>query len=361
MARTRREGRPFFIKSLGDLYELFMPSAITLAGMGASTTLLNPLRPGEVLDHYRIDTLVATSGMATIFRATDLSTERTVAIKLPHFEMESDPVFFDRFQREEAIGTTLNHPGVIKVFAEENRSRLYMVLEWVEGRLLRQVLNEQGKIPPERAVRMALQICDALDYVHGQGVVHRDLKPENIMVDADDRIKLIDFGIASKAGARRLTWGKLSKTQGTPEYISPEQVKGKRGDVRSDLYSLGVILYEMLTGETPFPGPDPFLVLNVKLHTDPPPLRKIAPEVSPALEEIVLRAMERDPLNRYRDARELSWDLEHQEQVAVGASAERRSQNKRRAVQSGSVFPYLFLGLIPIFIFALLLYVASHS
>ena len=126
--------------------------------------------------------IVATSGMATIYRATDLTTDRTVAIKLPHFEMESDPVFYDRFQREEAIGTTLNHPGIIKVFPEENRCRLYMVLEWVEGRLLRQVLNEQGKLPPERAVRMALQICDALDYIHGQGVVHRDLKPENIMV-----------------------------------------------------------------------------------------------------------------------------------------------------------------------------------
>ena len=329
--------------------------------MGAYPTQLIPLLPGATLDHYRIDSMVATSGMATIYRATDMTSDRIVAIKLPHFEMESDPVFFDRFQREEAIGTTLSHPGIIKVFAEENRSRLYMVLEWVEGRLLRQVLNEQGKLSPERAVRMVLQICDALDYIHGRGVVHRDLKPENIMVGADDRIKLIDFGIASKAGARRLTFGKLSKTQGTPEYISPEQVKGKRGDARIDLYSLGVILYEMLTGETPFPGPDPFLILNVKLHTDAPSPRKIAPDISPALEEIVLRAMERVPLNRYRDARELSWDLEHPDLVAVGASAERRTTNRQRAEREGSFLPYLLLGLIPVFILALLLYVAGHS
>ena len=215
-----------FIESLGDIYEFFMSPTLVSEGMGAYPTQLVPLHPGEMLDHYRIDSLVATSGMATIYRATDLAADRVVAIKLPHFEMESDPVFYDRFQREEAIGTTLNHPGIIKVFPEDNRSRLYMVLEWVEGRLLRQVINEQGKIPPERAVRMALQICDALDYIHGQGVVHRDLKPENIMIDADDRIKLIDFGIASKAGARRLTFGKFSKTQERPSTFRPNRSRG---------------------------------------------------------------------------------------------------------------------------------------
>jgi serine/threonine-protein kinase len=275
--------------------------------------------------------------------------------------MESDPVFYDRFQREEAIGTTLSHPGIIKVFAEPNRSRLYMVLEWVDGRLLRQVITEQGKMPANRAVGIALQICDALDYIHGQGVVHRDLKPENIMVDANDRVKLIDFGIASKAGARRLTFGKFSHTQGTPEYISPEQVKGKRGDARSDLYSLGAILYEMLAGETPFSGPDPFLILNAKTRSNPASPRQIASEISPALEEIVLRALERDPLNRYHDARELAWDLEHQDQIASGPSAERRMAEQQQSSHKGRVFPYLLMGLIPLVLLALLLYVAGHS
>ena len=150
--------------------------------------------------------------------------------------MESDPVFFDRFHREEDIGKMLDHPGVMKVFGDNDRSQIYMVMEWVDGKLLRQILNAEKKLPPERAVKIALGIADALGYIHSHGVVHRDLKPENIMVDPEDRIKLIDFGIAGQEGARRLTFAKLSQVMGTPEYISPEQVKGKRGDGRSDIY-----------------------------------------------------------------------------------------------------------------------------
>jgi serine/threonine protein kinase len=138
------------------------------------------------LDHYRIDGLVARSGMASIFRGTDLRDGRAVAIKVPHPEMEGDPIFFDRFKREEEIGKKLDHPGVVKVLNSEDRSRRYMVLEWVDGRLLRQIMNEQKKLPPERAIRITIGLCKALDYIHSQGVVHRDLKPENIMVGKDD-------------------------------------------------------------------------------------------------------------------------------------------------------------------------------
>src|SRR5262249_27141764 len=159
----------------------------------------------------------------------------------------------------------LGHAGVMKVFPDNERSRIYMVMEWVDGRLLRQVLGEQRKLAVDRAVRLAILISDALDYIHRNGVVHRDLKPENIMINENDRIKLIDFGIAGKAGARRLTFGKLSQVVGTPDYISPEQVKGKRGDGRSDIYSLGVMLYEMLTGSTPFTGSNPFAIMNDRL------------------------------------------------------------------------------------------------
>jgi serine/threonine-protein kinase len=322
---------------------------------------MKPLHAGDQLDHYRIEGVVARSGMASIFRGTDLRSSRPVAIKVPHPEMESDPAFFERFHREQEIGQKLDHPGVMKVFSDDDRSRVYMVMEWAEGRLLRQILTEQKKLPVERAVRIALQICDTLDYIHRQGVVHRDLKPENIMVDAEDHIKLIDFGIASNAGARRLTFAKLSQTMGTPDYISPEQVKGKRGDARSDLYALGAMLYEMVTGEVPFRGETPLVIMNDRLLNNPVPPREIDPGISPQLQEIIYRALERDPKKRYASAREFARDLEHPDQVGVAERSELRDWRRRRKSWPRQVLWYVTLAMIPIVIFALLLYVARHT
>jgi serine/threonine protein kinase len=319
-----------------------------------------PLHPGDQLDHYRIEGVAARSGMASIFRATDLLTGRQVAIKVPHPEMESDPVFFERFQREQEIGAKLDHPGVMKVFTDGDRSRVYMVMEWVDGRLLRQLLNEQRKFPVERALPITLGICDALDYIHSHGVVHRDLKPENIMVDAQDRIKVIDFGIAANVGSRRITFAKLSQTMGTPDYISPEQVRGKRGDARSDLYALGVMLYEMVTGKVPFTGPNAFVIMNDRLLNNPVPPREINPAISPQLQEIIYRALEREPKNRYDSAREFARDLQHPEEVGVSERPELSDWKRRRTPWTRKILFYLMLALIPIVIFALLLLLARH-
>jgi serine/threonine-protein kinase len=328
--------------------------------IGARLLTMTAIHTGEQLDHYRIEGVAARSGMASIFRATDLRTGRPVAIKVPHPEMESDPVFFERFQREEEIGRKLDHPGVMKVLTDDDRSQVYMVMEWVEGRLLRQILNEQRKLPLERAVKIILGVLDALGYIHSQGVVHRDLKPENVMVDAEDHIKLIDFGIAAKPGSRRITFAKLSQMMGTPDYISPEQVKGKRGDARSDLYAAGVMLYEMLTGTTPFPGPNPFLIMNDRLLNNPVPPREIDPNITPQLQEIIYRAMERDPAKRYANAHEFAWDLAHQDQVGVADRLELRDWKQRRSPMVRRVLFYAMLVLIPIVIFGLLLWVAKH-
>ena len=320
---------------------------------------LDTLEAGAQLDHYRIDEPVARSGMATIFRATDLRDNRTVALKIPHPDMEADPILFDRFHREAGIGEKLDHPNVMRVYGGEVHSRVYMVMEWCHGRLLRQILNE-GRIPRERALHIVLGILDALEYIHANGVVHRDLKPENIMVDENDNIKLIDFGIASDAGARRLTYTNFTPTLGTPDYISPEQVKGKRGDGRSDIYSVGVMFYEMLTGKLPFSGPSPLAIMNDRVLNHPIPPSIADPSISPQLQEVLYRALERDPRNRYADAHEFKWDLEHLEQVGVEERDEIRDWHKRKSFLSRRIVLYASLALIPVAVLLLMLLLAHR-
>jgi serine/threonine-protein kinase len=317
------------------------------------------LEAGAIIDSYRIDAPVARSGMASIFRATDTRDERTVALKIPHPDMEADPILFDRFQREAAIGEKLDHPAVMHVFGGEKRSRIYMVMEWCPGQLLRTILDKET-ISEERALLITASVLDALEYIHAQGVVHRDLKPENIMVDEEngDSIKLIDFGIAGDAAARRLTYANFTATLGTPNYIAPEQVKGKRGDARTDIYSMGIMLYEMLTGKLPFSGSTPFAAMNDRLLNHPLPPSVANPAVSPQLQEVLYRALERDPKNRYPSAREFKNDLEHLDQVGVEDRPEIRDWQKRKSQLSRKILYYGALALIPVAVLLLMMLLA---
>jgi eukaryotic-like serine/threonine-protein kinase len=310
---------------------------------------------------YTLERELGAGGMATVYLAQDLRHERKVALKLLREELSAS-LGKERFLREIKVAAALQHPHILPLYdsgAADNL--LYYVMPYVDGPSLRDKLAKEGELPIGEAVRILRDVADALTEAHRHGVVHRDLKPENIMVDDEDNIKLIDFGIASKSGSRRLTFAKLSQVMGTPDYISPEQVKGKRGDARSDIYAMGVMLYEMLTGKTPFTGPNAFAIMNDRLLNNPVPPREVNPEITPQLQEVIYRAMERDPKSRYASAREFGWDLAHLDQVGVAERAELRDWKQRRSPWLRRILFYLMLAVIPIAVFGLLLYVAKHT
>ena len=321
--------------------------------------LTEQLQPGERFEYFRIEAFVMRTCMTTIYRATDLRTGQLVAIKIPHPELECDPVFYSRFQREIAIGKKLKHPGVVQTIDSGDMDQLCIVMEWVDGRFLREILAKEGKLSAERATRIAIGVCEALEYIHSLGVVHRDLKPENIMVGEGDTTKLIDFGISASEGMRRLTFSKFSNAMGTPDYISPEQIKRKRNDGRSDVYALGVILFEMLTGQTPFNGPNPFAVMNDRLVNDPPSAREINPEISVA---DAGNSVSRDGA---RSGKSVCGRAGICRRAGAPGNASRSSTARRAKERKPARLPFLkrilsytMLLMIPVVIFTLLLLVA---
>jgi serine/threonine-protein kinase len=276
------------------------------------------LAVGSLLDdRFEITDVIAKSGMASLFKANDRKTGSAVAIKVPYLQIESDPAGFDRFKREEEIGLKLNHPYLLKFIEVEKKSRPYLVMEYLEGQTLSELLKNVHPLPEPDAVKIASRICEALEYMHKNGVIHRDMKPQNIMLCNDGSIRIMDFGIARAQGARRLTFVGFTPTMGTPDYMAPEQVRGSRGDERTDIYSLGAILYEMVTGEPPFGGDSAYVIMNARVTGDPAAPRKINTKLTPVLEEIILHAMERDPKRRYQSAGEMKRELDDYEIVQM--------------------------------------------
>ncbi len=286
------------------------------------------LRPGQTLDdRFLILETISRSGMATIFKATDLKTNEPVAVKVPLIEFESDPGFYSRFLREEEIGSRLDHPYILKFIPveEEQRSRPYVVTEYLRGYTLSHLLTSVRPMPEKDALQLAGRVCEALSYMHEHGVVHRDLKPQNIMLCYDGTIRIMDFGIAKAKEGRRLTFTGFTPAVGTPDYMAPEQVRGKRGDERTDIYSLGAILYEMVVGVKPFEGENenPFVIMNARVTGDPVAPRKRNPDVSPQVEEIILHAMERDPGKRYQSAAAIKAELDDPASVQLTGRCDR--------------------------------------
>ncbi len=265
---------------------------------------------GEILEgRFELEAPLARSDQALIFRARDRRTGAKVAVKLPVRTAAGDPADPEQFEREASIGASLHHPGILRFIEGVEKGRPYLVTEFVEGETLRAVLDRTGALPEGQAARIAGELCAALDYLHRQGIDHRDLKPENIMLCPDGSCRLIDFGLARRA---ERDWpDQAAAAMGTPDYIAPERALGQCGDHRSDLYSLGAVLYHLVTGVPPFEGESAFVIINARLIGDAPYARRRQPGLSRAMAEIIARAMAYEPRRRFASALELKAALDH--------------------------------------------------
>jgi serine/threonine protein kinase len=298
---------------------------------------MRDLAAGDRLDQYHLTDLLARSGMASIFKAKDTLTGGDVALKVPHVQYESDVVFSERFRREEEVGQTIDHPNIVKILKPVEKSRMYMAMEYVDGKSLRAIMKSKEPLPTATALDIARQVTGALQYLHERGIVHRDVKPENILITAAGQVKILDFGIALFASERRLTWMGLSNAVGTPDYMAPEQIRGRRGDPRTDVYAVGTLLYEMLTCQLPWDSGNPRALLRAKVEDEPRPPSYHVPGFDPSLEAIILRAIEREPRARHGSAQQLLAELENPSAVPPRDPTARRTRRGGRALRRAAV------------------------
>ena len=343
-ATDRAPGAPEFVRP-GDA------SQAPLAGVACCERLPDREGIGQPLeDEFPADYLldgrflirepIGRSAMATVYRAEDLSDGgRAVAVKVPLLRAESDPVTFGRFLREERIGLILKHPCLLKLIpVAGKKSRPYIVMELLDGCTLACVLHLTKPLPEKDALKIAAVLCGGLKAMHDRGFVHRDIKPANIMICRDRTLRLMDFGLSSEISASRSLIAALTPLFGTPEYMAPEQVMNKKNDERTDVYGLGVVLYQMLTGQLPYKDEDIWKAAQMRVTGDPVAPRRLNPALSPQAEEIVLCALRRKPDDRYCDAVRFRTALLAPELVEVTGLSEGLQPSRLRISIQGTPF-----------------------
>ena len=270
--------------------------------------------PAVLGERYEIGGVLGRGGMAEVHRGRDLRLGREVAVKVLRSDLARDPSFQVRFRREAQASASLNHPAIVAVYdTGEDRTATgatpYIVMEYVEGETLRDVLRREGPLSPERAMSLSADICGALDFSHRNGIVHRDVKPGNVMITPQGTVKVMDFGIARAVSDSAATMTSTAAVIGTAQYLSPEQARGESVDARSDVYSMGCMLYELVTGAPPFTGDSPVSVAYQHVREDPRLPSSINPGIPAELDAILLKAMSKNPANRYQSAADMRSDL----------------------------------------------------
>jgi tRNA A-37 threonylcarbamoyl transferase component Bud32 len=320
---------------------------------------------GEVLsDRYEVEELVGTGGMSSVYRAHDRLLERKVALKVLHQQYSEDEEYIERFRREARAVAALSHPNIVTVIDRgEHDGRQFIVFEYIDGENLKALIQRRGPVPVTTALELAMQIARGLSFAHQQGLIHRDVKPQNILLNGDGQAKVTDFGIARSLDVQH-GMTQTGTVLGTSDYIAPEQAQGQRVDEHTDVYSLGVVLYEMLTNEVPFPGENFVAVAMRHINEEPPSIRDKRPDVSPRLEAAVQRAMAKRPEDRFQTmadfCRELEDDLaEAQGATVVAPALPRRARARRR--QGANPWPIVLALLTLIAIGGVIAYIATRD
>jgi eukaryotic-like serine/threonine-protein kinase len=282
-------------------------------------------RFGQSIDHYTIIRLLGSGGASRVYLARDQHTLHEIVLKFPNEEEIGGTAVFARYKREAKIGGHLIHPGIqCHLNKGEPRSADYLVLEYLQGTTLRTAMLKYAPqlLPQPDVIRIIITLCETLIYVHEQGVIHQDIKPENVFLLETGEIKLLDFGISLLEGENRPEgWWNSSNLIGTPDYMAPERLRGKQGSIRSDTYAVGIMLFELLCGRTPFEETDGFALVSQHTSHDPPDILRFNPELSPALATVVMSAIRRDPEKRYSCVEKLIYDLSHLEEITPIAYA----------------------------------------
>jgi serine/threonine-protein kinase len=313
------------------------------------------LQIGDQFDHFQVRAHLAQGGMADIYQAYDLMHGREVVIKIPHPTLIGDPAQYERFRRELEVSNTLQHPAIQHGLGSGQFNRIpYLVTEFVQGESMRDLVEKQAPLSQDDAVTLIRKIADGMAYCHEHDVIHRDLKPDNIIVNTAGQPIIMDFGLALIKKSRRVTYASLTPTAGTPDYMAPEQVQGQRGDQRTDIYALGIMFYELLTGHVPFEGHAPEVLWARRAQGMIPRLDRERPDSSPQVAAVIARCLLRDPEDRYPDMRALIHDLDHLDDVDIAILDRIEAEPQNLPFWKSSYFQGIALGVTVLLVLIIL-------